>query len=143
MSTNGEPRRNQRRFYRYPTRQMVAVLDDESGVQAAVRRLREFGVDPSTVTVLSGPDGARLLDRKGGGHGLGGRLLRLLQRTAAEGNALELHEQALRDGASVVFAPAHGEADKEKVAATLRIAGGHDLIYFGRWSLEQRPPGGL
>jgi hypothetical protein len=123
-------------------RQMVAVLDDAAGVDTAVRGLGESGVEPGTITILSGPEGARLLDRTGGGHGLGGRLLRLLQWTASEGNALELHERALRDGSSVVFVPARGEADKKRVAAALRTAGGHDLVYFGRWTLE-RLPGGL
>jgi hypothetical protein len=84
------PRRNENRFYRYPTRRVTAVIDDDAGVQSALNALRQAGVNVTKVNVLSGPEGARLLDRTGTRHGLRARLLRLAQRGVYEGDALRV-----------------------------------------------------
>ncbi len=77
---NQQPRRNEKRFYRYPMRRVAAVIDDDAGLGCALDVLTQAGTNVSKVNVLSGPEGARLLDRTGTGHGLGARLLRLVQR---------------------------------------------------------------
>jgi hypothetical protein len=123
---------------RYPMHRMVAVLDDDAGVRAALDRLAGLGLDSSAVVVLTGGEGVARLDPTGEGHGLLGRLLRILQLTAEEGNALEFHHQALADGKSVVYVKVHGEAQKDAVAAALTAAGGHHLAYFGRWTVEKQ-----
>ena len=133
-----QPHRNQSGHYRYPMQRLVAVLDDEAATDDALARLRGIGVDLSSVHVLSGPEGAALLDRRGRGHGLRGRLLRVLQWTAAENDMLDLHDQALRDGGHIVYVPVRGEDRKERVAEALRAAGGHNLVYFGRFTTEKR-----
>ncbi len=51
----GVPRRNERRFYRYPMGRMVAIIADEPHLDAALSDLRRAGVDPAGVIVLSGP----------------------------------------------------------------------------------------
>jgi hypothetical protein len=135
----GQPRRNEDRFYRYPKRRVVAVIDDDAQLEAAVRDLDRVGVDRAGVNVLSGPDGARLLDRSGTGHGLRARLLRLVQRGAYESDALRAHEQALNDGHHVIYVPVRDQGDRAKVADVLRAAGGYYLLYFGAWSVEQLP----
>jgi hypothetical protein len=132
-----QPHRNEPGFYRYPMKQMVAVLDDQAATDDAVERLRGTGVDLSTVHVLSGPQGADLLDRRGERHGLRGRLTRLMQWTSAENVMLDLHDQALRDGGHVVFVPVRGEERKKLIAEALRAAGGHNLVYFGRFTAEK------
>ena len=134
-----QPRHNEDRFYRYPKRRVVAVLDDGAQLDAAVRDLERAGVDKAGVNVLSGPDGARLLDRSGTDHGVRARLLRLVQGGAYEADALRAHEQALNDGHHVIYVPVRDQADKTRVADVLRAAGGHYLLYFGAWSVEQLP----
>jgi hypothetical protein len=62
---NDQPQRNEPMFYRYPMQQLVAVLDEETAVDEALRQLGEIGVDLSAVHILSGTDGAALLDRRG------------------------------------------------------------------------------
>ena len=125
---------------RYPMHRMVAVLDDETGVRTALEELAERGIDRSEIVVLTGQEGLTFLDPGGEQHGLFGRLLRLLQITAEEGNALQFHQQALSDGKSVLYVAARGEAQKDAASAALSAAGGHHLAYFGRWTVE-RPQG--
>jgi hypothetical protein len=94
-------------------------------------------VDPSGVHVLSGSEGAALLDRRGQRHGLRGRLTRLLQWTSSENDMLDLHDQALQNGGHVLYVPVRGEDRKQRVAEALRAAGGHNLVYFGRFQTEK------
>jgi hypothetical protein len=42
-------RRNEDRFYRYPTDRIVAVVDDEPSLEAALAGLEEAGIDLSKV----------------------------------------------------------------------------------------------
>ena len=128
------PRRNQNRFYRYPLRRMVAVIEDEAAIELALRRLDEIGIDRGRVVVLSGPQGARLLDRSGKKHGLRGRFLRFVQQGAYEGDVLHRHEEALNRGSSVMYVPVRGR-QQSQVAEILSAVGGSDLLYFGRWSI--------
>ena len=123
-----QPHRNEPRFYRYPMQRLVAVLDEETAVDDALGRLGGLGVDLSGVHVLSGPEG----------HGLRARLLRLLQWTSSENETLDIHDRALRDGGHVLYVPVRGEDRKERVAEALRAAGGHHVVYFGRFTTEKR-----
>ncbi len=134
-----QPRRNEDRFYRYPMNRVAAIVDDEPGVEKALRELEQVGMDVAGVNVLSGPEGARLLDRSGTGHGWRARLLRVAQRGAFEADALRLHDRALHEGRNVVFVPVRGETEKARVASLLRASGGYDLLYFRRWSIEELP----
>jgi hypothetical protein len=131
-----QPRRNEVRFYRYPMRRVVAIIDDDASVQAALRALEQAGVDVTKVNVLTGPEGARLLDRTGSSHGLLARLLRLVQWGAYEGNALDSHERALNDGRNVIYVPVRGDDQRTRVVDILRTAGGHYLLHFHLWSIE-------
>ncbi|MGY2005081.1 hypothetical protein [Blastococcus sp. SYSU DS1024] len=133
-----QPHWNASGFYRYPMQQLVAVLDDQDATDDALARLRAIGVDLTGVHVLTGPEGAALLDRRGERHGLRGRLTRLLQWTGSEDEMLDLHDRALRLGGHVVYVPARGEDRKERVAEALRGAGGHHLVYFGRFTTEKK-----
>ena len=128
-----QPLRNGRRFHLYPMFRVAAILDDADDTCTALDALERAGVDVSTVDLLTGREGARALDRTGRRHGWGARLLRLLQRGAYEGEALEAHEHALEDGRNVIFVPARGNADSYRVAEILRAAGGHYILHFHPW----------
>jgi DNA-binding NarL/FixJ family response regulator len=134
-----QPRRNEVRFYRYPMHRVAAIIDDEGGVQAALDALRQAEVDVTKVNVLSGREGARLLDRTGTGHGLRARLLRLAQWGAYEATALDAHERALNDGHHVIFVPVRSDDQRSQVIDILRAAGGHYLLHFRLWSIELLP----
>ncbi len=130
------PHQNEARFYSYPLRRLAAVFDNPTSVDDALSRLRATVEDVSEVYVLSGPEGADLLDRHGRRHGLRGRLLRLLQWTSSEDDSLDVHDRALRSGGHVIFVPAQDEDDRERIADALLAAGGHHLVYFGRFVTE-------
>ena len=131
-----QPRRNENRFYRYPMHRVVAIIDDNASVQVALHGLQQAGMDMTKVNVLTGPEGARLLDRTGTGHGLRARLLRLAQWGTYEGNALQAHERALNDGHHVIYVPVRGDDQRSRVIDILHAAGGHYLLHFRLWSIE-------
>jgi hypothetical protein len=134
-----QPRRNQDRRYRYPMHRVVAIIDDDAGLDTAVDALPKAGVDVAAVDVLSGPEGARLLDATGTAHGWRGRLLRLVQQGAYEGNALEAHERALNEGHHVIYVPVRGDDQRGQVVDVLHAAGGRYLLYFRRWNIDLIP----
>lgn len=132
---NRQPLVNERRFYRYPMFRVVAILDRDEDVRAALDALERDGVDVSTVNVLAGQEGARVLDRTGRARGWGARLLRLFQRGAYEGEALKAHERALTEGRNVVFVPVTGNEESFRVVETLRAAGGYYVLHFHPWNV--------
>ena len=135
----GEPRRNEPRFYRYPMRRVVSIIDDTSSLEAILKDLASSGIDVSTVNVLSGQEGARLLDRSGATRGLRGRVLRLLQKSAYEYEALVEHETALNAGRHVLYVPVRTRRQRRQVVDIMRNHGGYGMTYFSRWSVEHIP----
>jgi hypothetical protein len=131
-----QPRRNEPRFYRYPMRRIVAIIDDSASLEATLKDLETAGIDVSAVNVLSGQEGARLLDRTGVIHGLRGRLLRLTQKTAYEYEALAAHEKALINGRHVLYVPVNGSDQRQRVVDIIRDHGGYGIIHFKRWVIE-------
>lgn len=134
-SINSKPHWNESRFYRYPSRRIVAVFDERPAINAALAHLQQAGVDVATVHVLSGPQGAQLLDRRGIRHGLRGRLLRVMQHGAFEGDTLRMHEQELNGGSHLLFVPLRRAQHVPELAEILQAVGGRNLVYFARWSI--------
>jgi len=132
-----KPRFNEERFYRYPKGRIAAIIDNERSLNEALEHLPQANVNLSDVNVLSGSEGIRLLDRRGVRRGLRSRLLRLAQLTVYEGVALHTHEQALRDGNYVIYVPVKGEDQVRNVVDILRRAGGHYLLQFHRFTVEE------
>jgi ATP phosphoribosyltransferase regulatory subunit HisZ len=130
---NRQPIYNERRFYRYPMFRVAAILDDAEDTRTALDALERAGVDIAKVNLLTGHEGARVLDRTGRKHGWGARLLRLLQRGAYEGDALEAHERALEEGRNVIFVPVSGDEESFRIVEILRAAGGHYVLHFHPW----------
>jgi hypothetical protein len=132
---NRQPIVNERRFYRYPMFRVVAILDSAEEVQAALDALEHDGVEVSKVNLLTGKGGARALDPSGRAHGWGARLLRLFQRGAYEGEAMEAHERALEEGRNVIFVPVQGNEESDRVVSILRAAGGYYVMHFHPWNV--------
>jgi hypothetical protein len=130
-----QPVLNENRFYRYPMFRVTAILDDAEDTRAALEALEQDGVDLSKVNLLTGREGARRLDRTGRVHGWAARLLRLLQRGAYEGEALEAHERALENGHNVIFVPARGNDASDRIVKILRAAGGRYILHFHPWNV--------
>jgi len=135
----GPPRRNEDRFYRYPKNRIVAVLPGDENLSPALGKLSELGLSGPDIDVLSGPDGARRLDRTGARHGLRARLLRMMQRGATEVDTLRVHEQALRGGHHVIYVPVRDKDQARQVATAVHDAGGRYVLFFGAWTISQLP----
>jgi hypothetical protein len=133
----GKARRNVPRFYRYPLNRMVAIIDGAPDLGHALADLGTAGIDVSKVDVLSGPLGARLLDPTGARHGLRGRFLRWRQQHGYEADALQVTADALLTGRHVMSVPVKGDEERRRVIDVLHARGGHHLLHFRRWTIEQ------
>jgi hypothetical protein len=91
----------------------------------------------SKVNVLSGPQGAMLLDPTGVRHGLRGQFLRWRQGYGYETDALGVHTDALAKGRHVMYVPVKGDQERQRVLEILRARGGHHLLHFRRWTIEE------
>ncbi|MFD7409490.1 hypothetical protein ACFV7R_44330 [Streptomyces sp. NPDC059866] len=129
--------KNEERFYVYPMNRVVAVLPDEAHVRTSFEDLENTGIQLDSLHVLTGSEGERLLDRRGSDHGWLARLTRFLQRGAYEGNVLQAHSKALRQGRSVVYVPVQGTAQRRRIVGILRSHGGLNILHFRRWAVEQ------
>jgi hypothetical protein len=131
---------NVNQFYRYPMNRVAAIFDDLAGVAAAFPQLEQAGFDLTGVNVLSGPEGARLLNLEGVEQGLWVRVLRGLQRGGAfEGETLRIHDSALRNGQAIVFVPVRNDREEQQSASILHRYGGRCMFRFHRWTLTRCP----
>jgi hypothetical protein len=117
---------------------MVAIIDDDPSLGLTLADLGRAGIDVSKVNVLSGLVGVRLLDPAGVRHGLRGRFLRWRQQHSYEADLLEAHAGALLAGRHVIYVPVTGE-ERQRVIGILRARGGHHLIHFRKWTIEDLP----
>ena len=131
---------NVNQFYRYPMNRVAAIFDDLAGVTAALPQLEQAGFDLTGVNVLSGREGARLLNLKGAGQGLWARVLRALQRGGAfEGETLRIHDSALRNDQAIVFVPVRNDSEEQHAARILHQCGGRSMFRFHRWTIDPLP----
>ena len=131
---------NVNQFYRYPMNRVAAIFDDLAGVTAALPQLEQAGFDLTGVNVLSGREGARLLDLEGAGQGLWARALRVLQRGGAfEGETLRIHDSALRNDQAIVFVPVRNDGEEQHAARILHRCGGRSMFRFHRWTIDPLP----
>jgi len=127
-------------FYRYPMNRVTAIVDEPAAVTAALSQLKEAGFDLTAVNVLSGREGARLLNPEGAGHGLWARALRALQRGGAfEGETLRIHDSALSNDHAVVFVPVRNDSEEQSAVCILHRYGGRSMFRFRRWTIDPLP----
>ena len=119
-------------FEGYPRDHLVGIVDNDGAALAA--ELEQQGVPD--VQILSGPEGAEVLDSDGSEHGLFGRLLRTVERVSAEIDHLREYERAVREGSTVVVALAKEEAVRERATEVFRKHNARFVNYFGSMTVE-------
>lgn len=131
---------NVNQFYKYPMNRVVAIFEDLGQVRSALPQLEQAGFDPSGMNVLSGPEGARLLNLKGAGLGFWARALRVLQRGGAfEGETLRVHDAALKNGQAIIFVPVRNNDEEHRAAGILHRCGGRSIFRYHRWTIDPLP----
>ena len=114
---------------------IIALLDDEDEARKAIEELTDAGFPGKEIYVLRGKAGAEKLDPTGKGHGVRGRLLRLMERFGEETRLLEQHAAHLERGGFAMAVPA---ADEQVAKAWEILAryGAHDAYHLGKGHWE-------
>jgi hypothetical protein len=113
-----------------PHGRVIALLDDERSLEAALEELACHQVPRSSVYVLGGADGLEHIDPSGRQHGWRGWISRLVDTVASAGGDIEDYCRHVEAGGYVVAVRAPG-ADRTGIVETLRAHGGHSIRYFG------------
>ena len=122
-------------FRHKPVHEVSALLPDEGSTDAVCEDLQKAGVDLAQVQLLRGEEGARILDKSGTRHGYGARLVRTLQNLGIDENALDVYDEGLRKGETLITIPCAIESARD-IAYLLQPRGGHAMIYWGRGTRE-------
>jgi hypothetical protein len=124
---------------RYPTNHVVAVIDKEVPLAAAVESLTSGGFLESEIHVTCGTTEADRLRASTGRGGLAHVAIRIAQQLGLEDDEMALkttYEQAMRDGGYVVRVAAPTDERKERAADVLRKHGAHTINFLGRFTVE-------
>ncbi|MBX7104249.1 MAG: hypothetical protein K1X57_09210 [Gemmataceae bacterium] len=125
-------------FVYVPTGAVTGFFPVGVSNQPAIDALTAAGFDKDRIEVLSGPQGADILDVEGNQHGMVVRFKRSLQEVfASEYGLISKADAVLRSGGNVVAVFSHGDEHMRRKAAQVLVAnGGQDVTYWGRWVLE-------
>ena len=129
------PQMNVDTFRHKPVHEVSALLPDEGSTVAVCEDLQKVGVDLSQVQLLRGEEGSRILDKRGTRHGYTARLVRVLQNLGIDENALDVYDEGLRKGETLITIPCASESARD-IAYLLQPRGGHAMIYWGRLTRE-------
>jgi hypothetical protein len=113
-----------------PHGRVVALLDDELALGAALEELAGRAVPRSSVYVLGGADGLEHIDPSGRHHGWRGWISRLVDTVASAGGEIEDDFRHVEEGGYLVAVRAPG-TERTSIVESLRAHGGHAIRYFG------------
>jgi hypothetical protein len=122
-------------FRHKPVHEVSALLPDEKSTVAAFQDLHNAGFDVTHAQILRGEEGARILDKRGTQHGYAARLVRILQRLGIDENALDVYDEALRKGETLITIPCASDSARD-LSYLLETHGGHAMLYWGRGTRE-------
>jgi hypothetical protein len=129
---------------RYPTNHVLAVVDTEEELTAAVESLIGGGFFDSEVHVRTGTAAADRLNESTGRGGLAGLAIRIAERLGIEDDEMaskEQYEQAMRDGRFVLRVATPTAERKERASQILHEQGARMVRFHGRFAIEgMRPP---
>jgi len=122
-------------FRHRPVNEIAAILPNKEAVKAAIKDLETANVEVSTIRVLHGEKGVQILDPTGAEHGLGTQIVRWLQRLGYDRNILDVYEEALDKGESLITVPCD-PAHSRPLGRLMLLHGAHGIIYFGPGTAE-------
>ena len=127
----------------YPEHHVLAVLDSEEELAAAIREMTTGGILDSDVHVGCGTERADQLRASSGRSGLAGLAIRIADQLGIEDPEMEAkarYEQAMRDGQYVLRVPAPSDERKSRVVEILQRHGAHGVSYFSKFTIERIVP---
>lgn len=130
-----EPLDNVDQFRDRPVSAVSGLVPSQQGVERVLVALRVGGIDVADVGVLHGAEGVRILDADGTEHGRHAKFIRFFQKWGYDDAVLNLYDEGLRKGQSVVVIPSTQE-NKLAFARLLQQNQGHAIHYFGVGSAE-------
>lgn len=127
-----------RQIITYPTRRLLAVVDQPQAAVEAARALVAEGVAPADVEVLAGADGRDRLGRLGSPPNPLSRVVRLFQFLSMDQLPdFLVYERAIDDRRAVVAVHVADRAAMLRARTVLERHGAHFLNYFGRFQTEE------
>ncbi|MBV9060598.1 MAG: hypothetical protein JOZ09_15805 [Pseudonocardiales bacterium] len=129
------PPSNVDKFRHKPVHAVSALLPDEQSTVAACQDLDNAGFEVTQAQILRGEEGARILDRSGTQHGYAAHLVRILQRLGMDESSLDVYDEALRNGETLISIPCASDSARD-VAYILENHGGHAMFYWDRGTRE-------
>lgn len=131
------PQINVGQFRARPVGEVAALLPNTARAASAYADLAAAGIDVSQVQVLSGEVGVRIFDRDGTEHGYWSRLRRSFQNLTDDENVLDVYDEGLRKGESLLTIPTESSTHATRtVAKVLQHHGAHAMAYFGHTFFE-------
>ncbi|HEY3723759.1 MAG TPA: hypothetical protein VGN59_10420 [Acidimicrobiia bacterium] len=113
-----------------PHGRVVALVDDDRSLAAALEELASDQVPRDDVYVLGGADGLEHIDPSGRHHGWRGRISRVIDIVASEGDDIEDDCRHVEAGGYLVAVRATRD-ERTPIVETLRAHGAHSIRYFG------------
>jgi hypothetical protein len=117
-------------------RDMVVAAIERGATDNVIAGLGNSGFARELIDVKT-PEEMHGLDEPIGGMSVRGFLTRLGLSFGAD---LEVYEQAARElsaGHVLVMVEVHGDAEQKRAIEVLRRHGGHNVHYFGRWTITK------
>jgi hypothetical protein len=122
-----------------PTRAVTAMFGKGVNTDSLLRELVEAGFVDEQIDIFVGEQGAYQFDAEGKRHGPWVRFRRFLERMLDETHG-RLHriDETLRNGGCMIEVLITDLDRRHRVIEVLKIAGGIDVIYWGRLVSETR-----
>jgi hypothetical protein len=124
---------------RYPTHNVVGVLDTVEQLVGAANDLTSGGFLESEINVARGQAAADRLDDATGRGGISNLAIRIAEKLGLQNEESEFkdhYEQAMRNGQFVIRVAAPSEERKDRATEILERHGAHSVAYFGKYTIR-------
>lgn len=128
---------------RYPTHNVVGVLDTIDQLVGAASDLTNGGFLESEINVAQGPAAADRVDATTGRGGITGLAIRVAEKLGLQNEELEFkdhYEEAMRSGRFVIRVAAPSEERKDRATEILKQHGAHSVAYYGKYTIQKLVP---
>lgn len=117
---------------------LMAVFDDDAGVEGARAALVAAGIDAAGIETFSGPESAGAFDASGRRHGPLDVIYRIFEFSwADQAPDFAWYEAAVREGRIVMSVRVRGQRHVAHAARIAEEHGGHFINHFGWFETQE------